>query len=278
MLATAIIVFREVLEAALVVSIVMAAAKGARGRGFWVSAGVLAGIVGACVVAAFAGVITTAAEGRGQELLNAGILLTAVAMLAWHNIWMSQHGKQLAAEMSAAGRDVASGKKPLAVLMIVVMMAVLREGSEVALFTYGILASGAQGTWMLVGGAGGLAAGALTGVLLYRGLLRIPMGQLFRVTGWMILLLAAGLSAQAAAVLTQAGLLPTLGSAVWNTSWLLSDQSLIGNVLHVLIGYTSRPSGIQIVFYLCTLITIGGAMLVVNRPPARRSATSSPSA
>lgn len=272
MLATAIILFREVLEAALVVSIVMAATKGVDGRSRYVSAGIALGVLGSVLVAAFAGAIASALSGRGQELLNAAILLTAVAMLGWHNIWMSQHGKELAARMKAAGHDVASGRKPLYALLVVVMMAVLREGSEVALFSYGILASGARATAMAIGGAGGLALGVLAGCLLYYGLLRIPMRHLFRVTGWMILLLAAGLAAQAAGLLSQVGLLPTLGSNLWDTSWLLNQHSMMGNLLHVLIGYTERPSGIQLLFYLTALVCIGSGMRWVNRArPIRHS-------
>ncbi|MGB7755682.1 MAG: FTR1 family protein [Salinisphaera sp.] len=272
MLATGIILFREVLEAALVVSIVMAATKGVHGRARYVSAGIVLGVTGSILVAAFASTIATAVAGRGQELLNAVILLTAVGMLAWHNIWMSQHGKELANHMKTAGQDVASGRKPLYALLVVVMMAVLREGSEVALFTYGIFASGAQATSMAIGGAGGLAVGVLVGVLLYHGLLRIPIRHLFRVTGWMILLLAAGLAAQAAGLLSQVGLLPTLGSALWDTSWLLEQHSLVGNLLHVLIGYTQRPSGIQLLFYLAALVGIGSGMWWVNRAaPAKRN-------
>lgn len=266
MLATAIIVFREVLEAALVVSIVLAAAKGVAGRGRWVALGVLLGVGGACVVAAFADVIANAVEGRGQELLNATVLLVAVAMLGWHNIWMSKHGKALAAHIKAVGEDVRSGTKPLSVLMVVVLVAVLREGSEVVLFTYGIYASGAQGNMMLVGGVLGLGAGVAAGALLYNGLLRIPTRYLFTVTGWMILLLAAGMAADAAGFLTQAGVLPPLHNSVWNTSWLLSEHSIAGQLLHILVGYTQRPSGMQIVFYLATLTVIGSLMRIVNRP------------
>ena len=103
MLGTAIIVFREVLEAALIVSIVMAACKGIAGRDFWVACGLIAGIVGAGLVAAFAASIAAAASGFGQELFNAAILFLAVAMLGWHNVWMSRHGRALAAEVGAVG-------------------------------------------------------------------------------------------------------------------------------------------------------------------------------
>ena len=266
MLATAIIMFREVLEAALVVSIVLAAAKGVAGRGRWVSLGVLLGVAGACVVAGFAGAIATAMQGRGQQLLNAAVLLLAVAMLGWHNIWMSRHGKELAQTMRAVGHDVAVGDKPLSVLMVVVMMAVLREGSEAVLFGYGIYASGAGAGSMLAGALIGVAGGVAAGTLLYKGLLRIPTRQLFTVTGWMILLLAAGMATDAAGMLTQAGVLPAIHEGVWNSSWLLSQQSMAGRLMHILVGYTQRPSALQLIFYVVTLLGIGGLMWLVNRP------------
>ncbi|WP_111748771.1 FTR1 family iron permease [Salinisphaera orenii] len=272
MYATALIVFREVLEAALVVSIVLAASKGVAGRGRWVSLGILLGVFGACVLASFAGTIASALAGRGQELMNAGILLTAVAMLGWHNIWMSRHGKKLAAEVKAVGHDVASGNKPLYLLMTVVLVAVLREGSETVLFTYGIYASGAGGGPMLAGGAAGVALGGLTGTALYLGLLRIPLKYLFTVTGWMILLLAAGMAADAAGYLAQAGMLPSLITSVWDTSMVLSEHSIVGQVMHILVGYTQRPSGIQLAFYLATVATIGGLMLWINRRDSQAAA------
>lgn len=274
MLPTAIIMFREVLEAALVVSIVLAAAKGVAGRGRWVGFGIALGVAGACLVALFAGAIATAVQGRGQELLNAAVLLLAVVMLGWHNVWMSRHGRQLAESMRIVGHDVAVGDKPLSVLMIVVSMAVLREGSEAVLFGYGIYASGARGASMLIGAAGGLAAGVAVGVLLYKGLLRIPTRHLFKVTGWMILLLAAGMATDAAGLLTQAGILPSIRDGVWNTSWLLTEQSLPGRLLHILAGYTQRPSALQIIFYVVTLVTIGSLMWLVNRPRTGRAALS----
>jgi high-affinity iron transporter len=269
MLATGVIVFREVLEAALIVSIVMAAAKGVAGRGRWVSYGILLGIAGACLVAAFAGAIAQAVQGRGQELLNAAILLLAVAMLGWHNVWMSQHGKALARRMKTIGHDVAVGDRPLSVLLVVVTMAVLREGSEVVLFGYGIYASGAQSMSMLIGALGGLGVGVATGVLLYKGLLRIPTRHLFAVTGWMILLLAAGMAADAAGLLSQAGVLPAIREGVWNSAWLLNEQSLLGRLLHILVGYTQRPSALQILFYVATLATIASLMGAVKRPRHR---------
>jgi high-affinity iron transporter len=145
MLGALIIVFREVLEAGLIVGIVMAATRGVDGRGRWISIGIGAGVVGAAIVAAFAGVISQAFQGSGQELFNAGILAVAVVMLMWHNAWMARHGREIAAEMRNIGTAVSEGAKPLTALAVVIGVAVLREGSEVVLFLYGILASGTSG-------------------------------------------------------------------------------------------------------------------------------------
>jgi high-affinity iron transporter len=119
---------------------------------------------------------------------------------------------------------------------------------------------------MLAGALAGLAGGVAAGTLLYKGLLRIPTRQLFTVTGWMILLLAAGMATDAAGMLTQAGVLPAIHEGVWNSSWLLSQQSMAGRLMHILVGYTQRPSALQLIFYVATLLGIGGLMWLVNRP------------
>ena len=266
MLATAIIAFREVLEAALVVSIVLAATRGVARRGLWVSSGVLAGLIGATVVALFAGAIASAASGFGQELFNAAVLFAAVIMLGWHNVWMSRHGRELAGSLKSMGAAVRGGASPMYALAAVVGMAVLREGSELVLFVYGIAAS-ASGAMngMLVGVLFGIGLGAAMGAALYLGLLRIPSSRLFTLTGWMILLLAAGMAAQGAAFLVQADMLPALGESVWNTTALISDDGVVGRLLHTLVGYTARPSGIQVLFYVVTLLGILALMKAVNR-------------
>ena len=266
MLATAIIVFREVLEASLVVGIVLAASRGVPRRGVWVASGIAAGILGAALVAAGAGTIAAAVNGIGQELFNATILFTAVAMLGWHNIWMNRHGRELASAAATLGKAVVSGSRPLYALALVVGIAVLREGSEIVLFLYGVaIVSGAGGLSMLGGGILGLAGGAAIGALIYLGLLAIPLHRLFTVTSWLILLLAAGMASQGAAFLMQANLLPSLGNELWDTSSILSERSVLGLLLHVLIGYSAQPAGIQVVFYLATLLGILALTRVMGR-------------
>jgi len=266
MLATALLVFREVLEAALIVSVVYAAARGVPGRTRWIGSGVGTGVLGALVVAASAGVIASAVSGVGQEVFSASILLAAVVMIGWHVIWMAGHGRELAVQMKAVGADVAVGRRPLTLLLIVVAVAVLREGSEAVLFVYAQAANG-SGLASLAGGvAVGILGGVAMGMGLYLGLLRIPMKHFFTVTNWLLLLVAAGMAAQAAHFLVQANLLPSLGEGVWDTSGWLSDHSLLGQTLHALVGYDARPAGIQLAVYLVTAVLLILGMKLWGKP------------
>jgi high-affinity iron transporter len=270
MIAALIIVFREVIEAGLVVGIVLAATRGVPSRGLWVGYGVGGGVAGACLVAAFAGVIANVFAGSGQELFNAVILLAAVVMLAWHNVWMARHGREIAAAVKAVGKAVAAGSRTMAALAIVVGIAVLREGSEVVLFLYGIAMSSKEtAIAMVTGGVAGVLLGAGVSAMMYYGLLRIPARYLFSVTSWLIALLAAGMAAQAVAFLQLAGVVTAFAQTLWDTSNFLADNSVLGKVLHTLIGYTDRPTALQLFVYLATLATIFVLMRLLGSAPRR---------
>jgi len=279
MLSALIIVFREIIEAGLVVGIVLSATRGVPRRGLWVGSGVLAGAAGACLLALGAGRIAALFSGAGQELSNAGILLLAVGMLAWHNVWMASHGRKLARDMRAVGTEVAAGRKPMVALAAVCGLAVLREGSEIVLFLYSIATSGHTPLAVLAAGGGlGLLAGAALSALMYLGLLTIPARHLFGVTSGLITLLAAGLAAQATALVQQGGYLEVLTSTLWDSSWLLADDSLAGRLVHTLVGYTARPSGAQVAAYGVTIAVILGLMRFRPAPaqPARARRPESP--
>ena len=278
MFGTALIVFREVLEAALIVGIVAAATTGIPGRTRYIAGGLAAGLLGSILVAFGAEKISQLAEGMGQELFNASILGIAVVMLAWHNIWMSVHGRELAASAKQLGRDVVSGAREMSVVLVVIAVAVLREGSETVLFLYGVAISGdaSQGA-MIAGGAIGLVGGVAVGWFLFKGLLRIPLRHFFTATSVLVLLLAAGMAAQAARFLIQANMLPSLASPLWDTSGVVDNSSLLGKILQGLLGYDAQPSGMQMVFFVAVFAAIlagmGWARRRTSAPAATRTAT-----
>ncbi len=272
MIASFIIVLREVFEVSLIVGIALAASRGLAGSRRAILIGCVAGLAGALVLAGATEWLGETLEGMGPDVFNAGVLLAAVLMLAWHHVWMQQHGAAIARELKSVGGQVRAGSRPLGALAAVVALAALREGAEVVLFLYGVAAGGQTAGPMIVGGVLGLAAGGAAGTLLYLGLMRIPPRHLFAVTGWMLVILAAGMAAQAAAFLVQAGWLPAIVEPLWDTSSLLPNQSLAGQVLHALAGYDDRPSASQLLFFGVTLASI----LVLARFVNHRKSSASP--
>jgi high-affinity iron transporter len=275
MLATLIIVFREVLEAGLIVGVVLAASRGVPGRDRAVALGILAGIAGSLVVAVFASRISDAFDGRGQEIFNAVVLAVAVVMLTWHVVWMAGHAREMTMRLKALGHEVAIGHQSVAALGIAVAAAVMREGSEVVLFLSGIVMQGHERIGdLLIGGGGGIVLGAVVSATIYFGLAVVPLKRVFQVTGALVTLLAAGLGAEAVHQLSNVGLLNVLDTSVWDTSWLLPESGWAGSVLHVLIGYRDQPTGMELAGYLLIIVTIALLARQQSRPtPARIAST-----
>lgn len=267
MIGALIIVFREVIEAGLIIGIVMAATQTVMGSRVWIMGGVLAGIIGSCILAAFTGSLASLFNGFGQEVFNASILAVAVCMLTWHNIWMALNGRAMAGELKQAGIAVREGQKPLTALAIIVGTAVLREGSEVVLFLYGVAIGGRETAGgMALGGALGLVIGGAVSFLTFRGLLKIPNRYFFTVTSWLITFLAAGMAAQSVSFLEKAGLVEVLQNTVWDSSKYLSESGIPGRILHTLIGYSDQPTLLQLLVYIAALAIGFSLTKWINRP------------
>jgi len=177
-------------------------------------------------------------------------------------------------DFKALGQKIATGQATMFAMATVVAIAVLREGSEVVLFLFGIAASGGTDPLaMLGGGVIGVAGGAAISWVIYRGLVAIPMHRLFAVTNGLVALLAAGMAGQAAVYLVQANILPSLGDQLWDTSRFLPDDHLIGRALHALVGYSDRPMGVQLIVYLAVLGLLISAGYLIGSAPKRPPAT-----
>ena len=267
MLGAAVIVFRETLEAALLIGIIAAATRTIAGRARWIVGGILAGAVGATLVAFSAGPIAGLFDGMGQEVFNAVVLALAIAMLAWHQIWMSSHSRELVVGAKKIAIDVSEGRLELTAVFVVIALAVLREGAESVLFLYGMVSGGGTtGAALLTGAIAGVAAGASLGGALYAGMLRIPLRWFFSATSALILLLAAGMASKLAQLLIQADILPGLTSPLWDTSFILPADSAIGVFMHALLGYDPHPATTQVLIYAATIVLILLGMWLKRRP------------
>lgn len=265
MLAAAIIIFREIFEISLLLSVIMAATRELEGRTKTVLSGLGIGICGAGVVAYFASEISNMAEGMGQEVFNAMVLFAASGMIGWTVIWMSRHARELSNHIKKIGENIASGQAPLYSMAAVIAFAILREGSEIVLFLYGMIASKQPIADIALGSLIGLTGGGIAGLLLYFGLINISPKHIFAVTTWLLIFLAAGMASIGAGYLVAAGYFDGLRNVVWDSSHLLSERSIIGNTLHVLLGYNERPMQVQLVFYTLTFMILSAGVFALKQ-------------
>lgn len=273
MLSSALVVFREVFEIVLILGIVLAATREMAGRARWLGLGFLGGFGGAVMVAVFTDAISGFAEGMGQEVFNAFVLFTAALFIGWTVLWMQQHARDMKRQFTEVGEAVAAGKASGYALSAVIALALLREGSEIVLFSYGMLAAGQSLFDLLVGGAIGLIGGLVIGGLIYVGLLRLSTRHFFRVTSWLLIFLVAGMLSQGVGFLIAAGYLDSVSQTVWDSSWLLTEGSVVGQSLQALAGYTARPALIQLIVYA---LTIGVFIILLRHIPARNMPKSTP--
>jgi high-affinity iron transporter len=271
MFSAAIIVFREVFEIAIIISIILAATQGIRSRWLWMNGGIAGGLMIVAIVAYFASVIVDLASQLGEHSFHALILLTATILIAWSVIWMQRHGREIASNAHNLSLSISNKTTPLHMLAIVIGLAVMREGSEIVLFLYGIYSAG-QITYadIILGSLLGTIAGMLVGLIMYLGLIRIPVNSLFSVCSWLLTFLAAGMAAKAAGHLVKAGYLPALIDPVWDTSFILSQHSLLGRFLSVLIGYQDHPSAMSALFYTVVFVLITLLLMFQSKYKAQR--------
>ncbi|EBS6918275.1 iron permease [Salmonella enterica] len=250
MIAVILIVFREVLEAGLIISVILAACKGYK-ISHLVIAGITSGVIFSGLLALFTNSIENALSGTGQEFFNSALLLTATLMLSWQIVWMSTKGKEMADTSRNEVRNILSEGNKNYAIAIVVAIAVMREGSEVVLFMYSIIIStGTSITAMFTGGIIGVIAGIVFTFLLYRGLILIPLKFIFLLSNIVLTFIAAGLASQGIGILSSIDIIPAIKDTVWDSSWLLSDNSWEGGLARAIFGYTSTPSGVQIITWI----------------------------
>ena len=254
MIQSLILTLREGLEAALVVSILLAyLARIDYRRGFravwWGAAGAVLLSLGAGAVLFTLGL---ALEGKAEEIFEGSAMLLAVVILSWMVVWMKSQGRSMRGRLEAeAHRAATMGAASLAALAFV---AVGREGLETALFLFAANeTSSASST--IIGGLLGLAVAVALGVALYRGSHRLNLRAFFTYTGLLLILIAGGLLAHGIHEFQEAGWLPVFVEHLWDTNSVLDENSDLGRLLKGLFGYNGNPSLTEVVAYIGYLAT-----------------------
>src|SRR5499426_1181191 len=256
--ATFVVTLREAFEAALVLGIIYSylGKIGARDGFSYVTRGGVVGLLASLGMGVGVGYLSGPLLDVGPDIITVGVMLAAVALLTWHAWWMQQYARLIKSDVHHRIDEARAGNR-LWVVGLIAFTAVFREGAETVLFLWGIVAQAGGGGWgSVVGGLAGVGCAAIIGWIIFRGGQRMSLGTFFSVTTIFIMLLAAGLFSSGVARLGGIGVLP-VSEPVWNTSWLLSDKSLIGGFLSGLVGYRSEPTLPEVIAYVAYVVIVG---------------------
>ncbi len=251
----AIVVFRECLEIALLLGVILAATKPISNSRIYIIMGSLIGIVLAAIFALFTRYITVSLGGLGDEMFDACLILLTAAIISWTVVWMQGYTKKIRMGLSALTEEINAGFSSRFIIVTVVAMAILREGAEIILFVYSISSAGnVSVNDYIIGLSVGAIMGLIVGTVIYCGLIKYAGKYIFKITTILLTLIAAGLASESAGIFTSSGIIETCSEQLWDTSWLVSNQSLTGKLLNIVTGYDSKPNGLQIIFYMSTIL------------------------
>lgn len=257
MIKIALVIFREMLEISLILGIVAAAAGSIKNSRIYITAGIMSGFIGAAILAFFITRLSSMLSGYGEEMVDVAIIMTTVVVVSTMAIWVQHSAAKLHAKIEKLSENAESPLYARMMLILVVATTVLREGAEIVLYIHGLASAHRfNATDYISGFVLGMSAGIGAAVAISYGLSRIAVKYLFSTSFILLALVAASLASEAAGKLTSIGMVDFLSSPMWDSEWFISDASLIGRILKMLIGYNSKPNGLEVVFYVTTLLTI----------------------
>jgi high-affinity iron transporter len=269
--ATFVITLREAFEASLLLGIIYSCLDrvGARASFHWVTLGAVLGLAASLAMGLGVSLLSGPLIDLGPDLVGAAIMFLAVVLLTWHAWWMRQHARTIKGDVEQHV-STAHASQRIWVVGLIAFTGVFREGAETVLFLWGLMveATSAAGWGNVAGGLAGVTVAAGLGWAVFRGGQRVSLPRFFAWTTALILLLAAGLFSTGVGRLEGLGLLP-MTDPVWDTSWLLSDKSVVGSFLTGLVGYRARPSLFEVLAYWVYLVG-AGTLLFRRRPAAPR--------
>lgn len=256
MLQIAIVVFREVLEIALILGILASASKEIKHRSNYIITGLALGIIASIILAFFTDQISSSLEGMGQEFFNGLILIASAFMIGWTTLWMQKHAKTLSSELKRLSASVKEGRKPLYALLVVVFLSVIREGTEIVLFSYSYYVSGIQLPHLIAGLIIGVAGGSMIGLALYLGIMKAFGRYFFSITSWLLIFFASGIAMAGIGFWQNANIVPSFKNPAIDLSNVISLQSFFGKFLNIFFGYIDQPSAMQLIVYFASLIIL----------------------
>jgi high-affinity iron transporter len=265
MLPTYLLSLREGLEAALIIGIVLGAVNKIRRSDL--STAVWLGAISAIIVSILTAVVLTtfgmSLADPGEAIFEGITMLIAAGILTWMIFWMGKQARFLKSELEAGVNKAAASAGKSAVFWLA-FLAVVREGVELALFiTAAFFASSKTGVTVtsdivqtLVGTILGVGTAVLLSWTLFATTVRLDLRRFFQVTGFLLILFAAGLFAHGIHEFTEVGWVPFVIEHVWNLDHIISESSLLGQLLATLFGYNSSPTLTEMLAYFMYLAVV----------------------
>lgn len=265
MFTTFVIGLREGLEAALIVGIVAAflIQKGNRSsiKAMW--AGVGLAII-ACLLVAFGlSIADQRLPLKARETMEGSLTLLAVAGVTYMLVWMKRHSRNLKSDLETK-TAVALDQNSIKALVVLAFVAVIREGLETAVFLFAILEGSSNVTLGLVGALLGVAIASALGYAIYKGGARVNLSRFFRVTGVVLVLVAAGLVASSIHEFAEAGVLPWWQTPALDLTAIVAPGSIRAGLLTAFLGVQAVPTYAELAGWL--LFLVPAAWYVLRRP------------
>lgn len=254
--ATFLVVFREALEASLIVGIILTLLLRLKAQRYFshIFASILAAILASMGAGFWMVTLTQSAQGQAEKIIEGIISIAAAGVLTYMVFWMDKQGRKIKSDIETKVETALSRNDYLAMISLP-FFAVFREGAETVLFLKAISLQGG-GAVSFWGGISGFSLAVTLVALIFTGGKKIPLRALFRSTGLLILVIAAGLLAYGVHELEEIGWINPMIYPIWNINHILNEKQGIGSFLKALFGYNGNPSLTEVVVYWSYLIGV----------------------
>jgi high-affinity iron transporter len=253
-----ILVLREALEISIILSLVLCATKNLPNRNLNIILGIILGFIGAYLLTFSSGSIDEMFDGIGQEIVNGTIALFTAIMIGSTLIWLNKNISKTIGQINEVSQKIATGEKNNISLISLVAFLMFREGSEIGIYLVSIRSThNIALSQIIFSSLLALSCAVMFNFIFYISSLKFLKKYIFKISNYLLLLVASGMAAQAANYFIAADILPELITNVWDSSALISVNSTLGKILNLLAGYDDRPNLMSLIFYLACAATIG---------------------
>ena len=253
----AVTVFRELLEIILFIGLLIGGTRNIIDSRKYICLGVIIGIIGSIIMSLLLNQILKSFSGLGDEYMQILASIFTVLFIYWTIVVISQYNHGLSSKVKSISKKVEVGETGKISLTLTIALIIFREGAEIIIFLYSVIQAQLIPIHSYISGITlGFTAALLLGFIFYRGLVKISLKYVFKITAILLAFMAASLASRAAGIATSVGMIEFLNENLWDSSWLLSNDSVIGKLAYGIFGYIDNPNGLQMICYFAVLSVI----------------------